>query len=110
MDRRAQGPTKSRGKNRMRGNIHLLIFFLFLTSLPLYSPKSLEASPKSDEPEILERVIKIKGKVEKPRVIFIVPRANLWKNDIFKKSFFQDILKPVYPEALIKDLGSFKQH
>ena len=92
----------------MRENTYLLIFLLFLTSISLYSPKSLEASQKLDGPEITERVIKIQGKVEKPKVIFIVPRANLWKKDIFKKSFLQDILKPAYPEAIIKDMGSFK--
>ncbi|MEK6531599.1 MAG: hypothetical protein AABZ23_03790 [Deltaproteobacteria bacterium] len=47
--------------------------------------------------EIIERVIKIEGTIEKPRVIFIVPRARLWRDEFLKKSFLQDILKPVYP-------------
>jgi hypothetical protein len=55
--------------------------------------------PAADLPDkIIERVIKIEGSVEKPRVIFIVPRAKLWKDDFLKKSFLPDILKPVYPE------------
>lgn len=54
--------------------------------------------PSADAPqEIIERVIKIEGTIEKPRVIFIVPRAKLWRDEFLKKSFLQDILKPVYP-------------
>lgn len=57
----------------------------------------------ADEPQIIERTIKIEGVVEKPRVFFIVPRAKIWKEYSIKKSFYTDILKPVYPEAFVKD-------
>ncbi len=55
-----------------------------------------------EEPTVVERVIKIEGVLEKPRVIFIVPRAKLWKEGTGGKSFLSDILTPVYPEPLIK--------
>ncbi len=55
------------------------------------------AAPVETPQEIIERVIKIEGTIEKPRVIFIVPRAKLWRDEFLKKSFLQDILKPVYP-------------
>ncbi len=53
--------------------------------------------------EVVERTIKIEGTVEKPRIIFIVPRARVWKEDLSEKSFINDILQPVYPERLVKE-------
>lgn len=58
------------------------------------------AAEDTAEPKILERTIKIQGTVEKPRVIFIVPRTKLWKSEVMKKRFINDILQPVYPEFL----------
>lgn len=60
------------------------------------------ASPaKAEEPKIIERVIKIEGSQERPRVIFIVPRSKLRKEGLENKSFLTDILAPVYPEGLV---------
>lgn len=56
----------------------------------------------AQEPRIIERVIKIEGSQERPRVIFIVPRSKLKKEGLENKSYLTDILAPVYPEELIK--------
>ena len=53
-----------------------------------------------------ERVIKIEGTVEQPRVLFVVPRSRIWDDDFFNKSFIPATLKPVYPEALIEEWTS----
>lgn len=56
---------------------------------------------RAEEPKIIERVIKIEGSEERPRVIFIVPRSRLRKEGLENKSYLTDILAPVYPEGLI---------
>lgn len=78
----------------------LIVSFLLLLLLHL---PGLAAEP--EEKEITERIIEIKGTLERPRVIFIVPKARLQKEaraeeEALKKSFVSDILKPVYPEFL----------
>lgn len=81
----------------MRRYLLSAIFFHIL----LAQAHSQEVKP--NEPEVTERTIKIEGTIERPRVIFIVPRARLRKDgETVKKSFIEDILKPVYPEDLIK--------
>lgn len=90
----------------MKANLCFKIIFLLLIFFQVFLPENISAQQKSDEPEITERIIKIKGSLDKPRVIFIVPRANLWKKNVFKKNFIKDILKPVYPKPLIKELES----
>lgn len=82
-----------------------------LLVLLLYLP-GLAAEPEAEEKEITERIIEIKGTLERPRVIFIVPKARLQKEaraeeEALKKSFVSDILKPVYPEFLIKEEGIY---
>jgi hypothetical protein len=49
---------------------------------------------------VIERLITIEGTIEKPRIIFIIPRAKVWREDMMMKSFTPDILRPVYPEPL----------
>lgn len=78
-----------------------------LLVLLLYIPV-LAAEP---EEEVAERIIEIKGTLEKPRVIFIVPKARLRKvarreEEPLKKSFVSDILKPVYP-GFLKEEGIY---
>lgn len=80
----------------------LIVSFLLVLLLCL---PCLGAEPEAEEKEIAERIIEIKGTLEKPRVIFIVPKARLQKEarteeEALKKSFVSDILKPVYPEFL----------
>lgn len=85
---------------------HLLFVILLLVITPAYSAN--KGIIRGDEPAVVEHVIKIEGSVEKPRVIFIVPRSKLWRDDIFKKSFVADILRPVYPKLSIKGEGQDK--
>lgn len=74
--------------------------FLLAVAAPFnHSP----AHAAHDEGVAIERTIKIEGSVERPRVIFIVPRARLLKGGLMSKSFVQDILEPVYPEQLVKE-------
>ena len=67
------------------------------------------ADDGSREPQITERTIKIEGTVEKPRVLFIVPRARIWKEFSFHKSFHEEILTPVYPEGFMTEPKSEKE-
>lgn len=69
-------------------------FFALL--ILLISP--LHSYALEGEDTIINRTIKIEGSVEKPRTIFIVPKALLWKEDIAGKRFVDELLKPVYPE------------
>lgn len=61
----------------------------------------MAARAGAEEPRIIERVIKIEGSQERPRVIFIVPRSKLRKEGLENKSYLTDILSPVYPEGLV---------
>ena len=81
-----------------------LLVFAF-TALTLFAALNTPAPPADERQEVIERVIKIEGTVEKPRVIFILPRARLWKEEFLRKSFVSDILKPVYPESVLKESG-----
>ena len=57
----------------------------------------------------MERVIRIEGTVEKPRVIFIVPKAKLWSGSITDKSYRDEFLKPLYPgDAAFKEITTEK--
>lgn len=83
-------------------------FLIFLAVSLIYSTKGVAAEPEPAEEEVTERIIEIKGTLEKPRVIFIVPKARLKKEvrseeEPLKRSFVSEILKPVYPEFLIKE-------
>ncbi len=77
----------------------LLTAYCLLLSTPAYGAD--KGTRRSDEPAVIERIIKVEGTIERPRVIFIVPMSKLWKDDIFKKSFVDDILKPIYPKFAI---------
>lgn len=81
------------------------LIFICLAIFLAYALNASAADPETEEAEITERIIEIKGTLEKPRVIFIVPKARLQKEarteeEALKKSFVSDILKPVYPEFL----------
>lgn len=52
-----------------------------------------------DSAGITQRVIKIQGTVDKPRTIFIVPRARLVNNE--KGSIEKYALPPVFPDSSI---------
>ncbi|MEK7850519.1 MAG: hypothetical protein AAB275_01430 [Deltaproteobacteria bacterium] len=94
----------------MKTKGYLSALFLSLTLFLVYAPETSGADNEPEEGEVIERTIEIKGTLEKPRVIFIIPKARLQKEkrsvkDQPKKSFISDILKPVYPESLIKEEG-----
>jgi hypothetical protein len=80
-----------------------LTTFLWLTASFAYGSQNIKTSMKYTEPEIIERIITIEGSIEKPRVIFIIPRTKVWKEDLSRKSFINDTLRPVYPGHLIRE-------
>ena len=63
---------------------------------------------KGKDGVIFQRVIRIEGEVEKPRVLFIVPRARLWGGYILDKSFRSALIEPIYPEELRSRDGTNK--
>ena len=79
----------------MRCFIFIAIFVLMILLLP-YRSFAIEAADGKNA--VTERVIKIEGTVEKPRVIFIVPKAKLWSGSITDKSYRDEFLKPLYPD------------
>ena len=85
----------------MRGHPCLFIAIFVLMIMP--APGHSAAIPAADEKEaVIERVIKIEGTVEKPRVIFIVPKAKLWSGSVTDKSYRDEFLKPLYPADAAK--------
>ncbi len=94
----------------MKARIPVLVITVFLfVAFVLFAAMDAGASAagpqERNEPVVIQRIIKIEGTVEKPRVLFIVPRARLWRGGFLNKSFVSDILAPVYPESLIKEGG-----
>lgn len=85
----------------------LLISCLAILLDPAAS-QAVEDNRGPGNPQIIEKIIKIEGTIEKPRVLFILPRARIWREDPLRKSFFDDIIKPVYPEALLKDFTRYE--
>jgi len=90
-------PIKYRDKYRYK-YLGVAIFLVSLAVLAGAAGANAQER-RHDEPVITERVIKIEGTVENPRVIFIVSRSRLWKGDLLEKSFVDGILEPVYPET-----------
>ncbi|MCK4846419.1 MAG: hypothetical protein KAS88_02020 [Deltaproteobacteria bacterium] len=74
--------------------VTVLVTALF--GLALFIPSEAVGQPKETQ-TIVERVIKIEGSIEKPRVIFIVPKARLWRADITEKDFTEELLRPMRP-------------
>lgn len=65
-------------------------------TIALFIPSEALGQPKETQ-TIVERVIRIEGSIEKPRVIFIVPKARLWRADITEKDFTEELLRPMRP-------------
>lgn len=76
-----------------------------LSAPPAASARTLG---KNKDGVIIQRVIKIEGAVEKPRVLFIVPRARLWGGYVLDKSFRSALIEPIYPEELRSRDGTKK--
>ena len=86
--------------------IFIAIFVLMIALAPGRSP-AIEAADEKNA--VTERVIRIEGTVEKPRVIFIVPKAKLWSGSITDKSYRDEFLKPLYPDdAAFKEITTEK--
>ncbi|MEE9615354.1 MAG: hypothetical protein V3W31_10470 [Thermodesulfobacteriota bacterium] len=76
--------------------------FLLSSAIVLFAGLALPPTARGAEPpeeERAVRVIKIKGSLEKPRTLFIVPKARLWDDDIPNKRFIDEVLEPLYPES-----------
>lgn len=85
----------------------MVFFILFITATASF----VYADDKPEQPEkqeIISRTIRIEGSSEKPRVIFIVPKARLWDSNIGHKSFLKELLEPAYPGLSIAGSGSKK--
>ncbi|MDH4226470.1 MAG: hypothetical protein OEV59_01765 [Deltaproteobacteria bacterium] len=54
------------------------------------------AANGTDTP-IEQRIIKIEGSIDKPRVIFIVPRARLVRQEPGKSGFSRELSVPAHP-------------
>lgn len=92
-------------------NLCFIFIAIFVLMMALAAGRSvaadMEASGEKDV--ITERVIRIEGTVEKPRVIFIVPKAKLWSGSITDKSYRDEFLKPLYPiPAAFKEITTEK--
>ncbi len=70
--------------------------FITATAFIIFTPAAVTAV--GEQQAIVERVIKIEGSVEKPRVIFIVPKARLWRAHITDKDFTEELLRPIRPD------------
>jgi hypothetical protein len=73
-----------------------VITAIIMTSFIIFAPAT--ATAVEDHLAIITRVIKIEGSVEKPRVIFIVPKARLWRAHIIDKDFTEELLRPIRPD------------
>lgn len=83
-----------------------VILLFFAVGVRSEEPAQAKKPGGSGPEEVVERIIKVEGSLERPRVIFILPRAKLWKEDLSKRSFVGEILEPVYPETVIEDILS----
>lgn len=92
--------------NRLLLSALLISCLAFL--LDQKAAQAVETDKGPGNPQIIKRIIKIEGTIERPRVLFILPRARIWREDPLRKSFFDDIIKPVYPEALLKDFTRYE--
>lgn len=86
------------------------ILILLIIAASLFSPKAhaadkskMHAQAKTKKHQVIERIIKIEGSLERPRIIYIVSRARLWQ-EFIPKNYVKDILRPVHPEHLVQTL------
>ncbi len=87
----------------------LLMITFILAFVFTHAPQPIVAADKPareeavelTEPgeEIIHRVIKIEGSLEKPRTIFIVPKANLAESYHMRKGFDEQLLEPLPPDT-----------
>ncbi|MEK7313443.1 MAG: hypothetical protein AAB210_02515 [Deltaproteobacteria bacterium] len=90
-------------------NLRFIFIAIFVLMILLAPGRSLAIEAADEKNAVMERVIRIEGTVEKPRVIFIVPKAKLWSGSITDKSYRDEFLKPLYPgDAAFKEITTEK--
>lgn len=73
----------------------LLVFTSASYSIGAETAKEKGEKQKKDK-VIISKTITIEGAVERPKIIFIVPRAKLWDSTLWNKDFSEDILRPYF--------------
>lgn len=81
--------------------IMALIFITLLATNTFAKDKDPVVEETTDSSGITQRTIKIKGLIDKPRTIFIIPRARLANTD--KGSIEKYALTPLFPDLGIAD-------
>ncbi|MBI5235311.1 MAG: hypothetical protein HY886_03580 [Deltaproteobacteria bacterium] len=56
-----------------------------------------EPPVSENEQKIVERIIQIEGTIEKPRVLFILPRARVWRPGVLHRNHLPDVMEPKLP-------------
>lgn len=75
-----------------------LVMFMAIVLLADGAAASTANEPATGtETKIVERIIQIEGAIEKPRVLFILPRARVWRPGVLLKSQMPDVMEPVLP-------------
>ncbi|MCK4738819.1 MAG: hypothetical protein KAT46_02620 [Deltaproteobacteria bacterium] len=78
----------------------VLAMWVVFSSTTSFAQSSSEPLNIKEDIKVIQRVIKIEGSIEKPRTIFILPRAKLWGGSVLEKSFRQEFLTPIFPAEL----------
>lgn len=73
------------------------VFIAVAVSLAMVFFSLTPQDSMAKEKEIITKTIKIEGTIERPKIIFIVPRAVLWDSTILDKDFTKEILKINHP-------------
>ncbi len=94
----------------MRIRLLIAVVSMLLLAASTYGADKFIVPQKAaePEPEVVERIIKVEGALERPRVIFILPRGKLWREDLSRRSFVGEMLEQVYPESVIEEIFSNK--
>ncbi len=81
--------------------VTITMFALIITGASNSHSKESDTRESTDSAGIIQRTITIKGTVDKPRTIFIIPRARLANRD--KGSIEKYALEPLFPDSGIAD-------
>lgn len=94
----------------MRTRLLVSVVSVLLLAASSYGAEKFIIPKKAAEPEVevVERIIKVEGTLERPRVIFILPRGKLWREDLSRRSFVEEMLEQVYPESVMEEIFSNK--
>lgn len=84
-------------KHRKSKKRSLRIFFTAAILLTIIFIATAPLPALAAETEIISKTIIIEGTVERPKIIFIIPRAILLDSTMLDKSFTKEILKINHP-------------